>query len=753
MNVHDDDNHTHVNRVAVMDISSDTIMTMINMLLGAARHTVWASLLLLSTGLLPAAPAWSGTPAWDSPMDMNQRAVWGEVAAEDLRWTEFPPDTNANAVILSDYGEVTFHGDFEIRKIRHTRIKILNEAGYSRGDVGFSYHSADNLQRLRRVEAATYTLDDSGEVQRHPLPQSAITEDDVTSRYTLVRFSMPALEPGAVIEYRYEITSRNPYFLSDWTFQSSEPTLWSEFEAQIPAVLGYVQVSQFFQHLEIRESEAVQRILELSRPDIAGTTHRWAMKNVPALRDEPYMTSRSDYLNRIRFQLSEFLLPGIGRRPVLHDWDTVADELRRHSDFGRQIGTNRAMRQQVSEITSGLDDPEEIIQAVHNYVRDHIHWNEEYGIMADNGVRSTFRDQTGNGSDINLLLISLLREAGIDAHPVIIRLRSSGRVIDLYPMIGQFNHTLALAATGDQVYILDATRENLEWNLLPFGALAERGLLIRRNPEWITFGAFSPSHRRAFAQARVCGESGTLSGTIQSRHSGYAGYYSRRSVSRSSEEEFLRTVYLEHFDDPEINNQDFTDLDNPDAPLVFRFDFENARSGYEVDGRIYLSPHILYRIDDNPFTLEDRHFPVDFGIPRIWNFTLHLEIPENYEVVEAPENMSITFDRHGQYRHITERHGNLFLLSSEFNFPSTRVEPEDYKQLQTFYELIAESHSEMIVLQRIDSPGEFPVQLEEGPAHPEETPAHPEVGPGQPGEDPDQPEKTPMQQGETPVEP
>ncbi len=692
------------------------------MLLWPTKPSVWVSLLFLSTGLLPAARAWSDTPVWDSPVDMNQRAEWGVIAPEDLRWTEFPPDSNANAVILSDYGEVTFEGDFNIRKTRHTRIKILNEAGYSRGDIAFSYQSADNIQRLRRVEAVTYTLDESGEVQRHPLPQSAITEDDVTSRYTLVRFSMPALEPGAIIEYRYEVTSRHPHYLSDWTFQSSEPTLWSEFQAQIPAVLGYAQVSQIFQHFEVRETERIQHMLQLHGPNTTGNSHRWAMKNIPALRDEPHMTSRSDYLNRIRFQLSEYLLPGIGRRQVLHDWDTVADELRRHTDFGRQIGTNRAMRRQVSELTSGLDDPEKIIQAVHNYVRDHIQWNGEYGITARNGVRSTFRDQSGNGSDINLLLISLLREAGIDADPVIIRLRSSGRIIDIYPMIGQFNHTLALVTAGDLMHILDATRENLEWNLLPFDALAERGLVIRREPEWISFGAFSPNRRRSYAQVRVCGETGTLSGTVQSRHIGYAGYYSRRSVSRSSEEEFLRTVYLEHLDDPEISNQEFTDLHNPDAPLLFQFDFDNAKSGYEVDGRIYISPHILYRLNDNPFTLEDRHFPVDFGIPRIWNYTMHLQIPENYEVVEAPENLTVTFAHHGHYRHLTGMTGNVFQITSEFSFPSTRVEPEDYKKLQEFYDVIADAHSEMIVLQRIDSPEEFPAQLEEGPVQLEATP-------------------------------
>lgn len=665
---------------------------------------------------------------------MDQRAVWGEITAEDLRWTEFPPDSNANAVILSDFGEVTFFDNFNIRKSRHIRIKILNENGYSHGDVSISFHSADNIQRLRRVEAVTYTLDEHGDIQRHPMPQSAITEDDLTSRFTVVRFSMPALEPGAIIEYRYELTSRQPNYLSDWTFQSSEPTLWSEFEAQIPDILGYVQVAQVFQPFEVRESRPIQYIMQLSMTGISGNTHRWAMKNIPALRDEPYMTSRSDYLNRIRFQLSEYILPGMPRRRVLHDWDTVAEELRRHNDFGRQISTNRTMRRLVSELTDGLDEPEKIIQAVHNYVRDHIQWNGEYGILARNGVSRTFRDQSGNGSDINLLLTALLREAGIDADPVIIRLRRSGRIIDLYPMIAQFNHTLVLAGSGDQTWVLDATHENLEWNLLPFDALADRGLVILRDPEWVNFGASAAHQRRSLAQVRICSETGTLSGTIQSRHSGYAGYSSRRSVSRTSREEFLRSVYLEHLVDPVINNPDFSNLDKPDVPLTFRFDFENAQTGYEVDGRLYISPHLLYRIADNPFTLEGRHFPVDFGIPRIWNYTLRLEIPENYEVVEVPDNLTVTLPQHGHYRHLTGLFENTFQITSEFHFPSTRVEPEEYKQLQAFYDFIADAHGEMIVLQRKDSDDVLPEITDEITVPPQEDTDQPDSPPAPPND-------------------
>lgn len=55
----------------------------------ASRPALWLFLVLFLTGILPPARAWSDTPSRGNPIDMNQRPVWGEVAAEDLGWTEF----------------------------------------------------------------------------------------------------------------------------------------------------------------------------------------------------------------------------------------------------------------------------------------------------------------------------------------------------------------------------------------------------------------------------------------------------------------------------------------------------------------------------------------------------------------------------------------------------------------------------------------------------------------------------------------
>ena len=92
---------------------------------------------------------------------------WGEVPIEDLQMQAYPADSNAAVVILADYGHVYFMDDLTLVFKRHTRIKILSEAGYDWGTVTVPYLGEKRTQRLRDIKGQTFTLDSNGEVIRH----------------------------------------------------------------------------------------------------------------------------------------------------------------------------------------------------------------------------------------------------------------------------------------------------------------------------------------------------------------------------------------------------------------------------------------------------------------------------------------------------------------------------------------------------------------------------------------------------------
>jgi hypothetical protein len=99
----------------------------------------------------------------------QQPPKWGEIPQEHLDMDRYAPDSSAAAVILADYGKVFFEDDLDMVFERHTRIKILTEAGYEWGNVTISYLAEDRTQRVKDIEGRTYYAAGDGRVDTHKM--------------------------------------------------------------------------------------------------------------------------------------------------------------------------------------------------------------------------------------------------------------------------------------------------------------------------------------------------------------------------------------------------------------------------------------------------------------------------------------------------------------------------------------------------------------------------------------------------------
>lgn len=416
---------------------------------------------------------------------------WGEIPRADLEMTAFPDDSNATAVILADIGRVRFTDEFNLIFERHRRIKILSEAGYDWGSFDIPFYAEKGLQRVKKgdVKGHTIFLDEYGKEKRVDLEKESIFEEDIDGQYKRVRFTLPALKPGCVVEYRYKISSSNPTFLRDWAFQTSEPTRWSEFQAEIPDPLEYVMVWQGIGAFDVEESESQPWPHDLIYSGTADfynlrvTKHRWCLRNTLALREEPFMTTPEDFRAKIRFQLARINWPNQPYTEVMTSWQKLAEELMDSRYFGREIKRHKDLRKQAEKLTAHLTDPEEKLRAIYDYVQTTMTWNGEYGIDIDKDLDDAYKTRSGAGPEIALILTSMLQFAGLDAKPVLISTRNHGRVFKQYPMLSQFNYVLTYVKIGDRDHLLDATDPLRPMNILPVDALNECGFLVdEKNP-------------------------------------------------------------------------------------------------------------------------------------------------------------------------------------------------------------------------------------------------------------------------------
>ncbi|HTR82188.1 MAG TPA: DUF3857 domain-containing protein, partial [Bacteroidota bacterium] len=161
--------------------------------------------------------------AQDPPME------WGVIPKVDLEMKSYDPDPDAAAVILCDYGESSFNDDLNLVFKKHMRIKILTAKGYDWGTQSIVIHSSTPKEFIRDIEGVTYWLGENGEVEKKELESSDIFTENIDANRTQYRFTLPALKPGCIVEFRYSISTDNWALVHDWEFQYSEPVFWSEY--------------------------------------------------------------------------------------------------------------------------------------------------------------------------------------------------------------------------------------------------------------------------------------------------------------------------------------------------------------------------------------------------------------------------------------------------------------------------------------------------------------------------------------------
>jgi len=129
---------------------------------------------------------------------------------------------------------------------------------------------------------------------------------------------------------------------------------------------------------------------------------------------------------------------------------------------------------------------EKTIQGIYNYVKENVHWDGTYSIAADRDFDDVLKKKSGNSGEMNLMIVALLRRAGIEADPVLIRTNNLGRIENMYPVRDQFNHVIVQVKVNEKTLYLDATGESI--NDLPSNIQNTNGWLLKsKDFGWITF--------------------------------------------------------------------------------------------------------------------------------------------------------------------------------------------------------------------------------------------------------------------------
>jgi len=341
------------------------------------------------------------------------------------------------------------------------------------------------------------------------------------------------------------------------------------------------------------------------------------------------------------------------------------------------------------------------MKAACDAVKKHIKWNDDESLYTSGDLGMAFKKGSGNSADINLTLVSLLKKLDFDAFPIALSTRSNGIISPSYPTIDKFNYVIAGVRFNDKVYFYDATEPNLPSGMLPFRALNGRGRIIKlEGSDWVDLSPGCDQKESVFCKMKI-DEYGEITGTISYSDVDYEGYYSRNNYKGyNSHDEYIKELESD-FPGLTVNSSSFEDVDSIYKPLKENYDVTITGYSDIIGDMISIKPMLIEQMESNPFKLEKRKYPIDFGHPIRSRYILNLEIPQGYEITEVPKACNLALpDKGAKFSYAVTVNGNVVQLMANFEIIRTLFFESDYTLVKEFYNQVIAKQSEVIMLKK-----------------------------------------------------
>lgn len=632
---------------------------------------------------------------------------FGQHNLEDLDLKKYATDTTANAVVLREFGTARISSGSRTPLIfdYHVRIKIFNSKGFDQGDVVIPVYKTDNdrFESVSQIKAVTISQDENGNITRTPLDEKKVYKENKNKHWDHVKFAMPNMRDGCIIEYSYQLESPYVFNFRSWIFQWDIPKMYSEYIASIPAVYNYNVTLKGGQPLTANKAELEKNCFNPADGVKADCSKLlFVMKNIPALVEEDYMTAASNFRSAITFELSDYVEHNGYKRKVTQEWKDIDMELKRETSFGAQIKKTDLFKGRLEPVLRGATDELSKAKAVYAYIQKSFKWNKSRHFYSEDGIKKALENHTGNVADINLSLLAALGAAGVDADAVLLSTRDNGIINKLYPVLSDFNYVVAKVNIGDNSYLLDATDPLLPFGLLPIRCINDQGRVVSlTKPSYWTDLKASQKESKIYSLKLELAETGKIKGTITGYSMGYEAYNKRNAIKNFNSVE----EYVENLDEKmpriKILSFDLKNLDSLENSLVETYDVEIDAYDNLNKEQISFNPYFMDPVLENPFKLDTRSYPVDWGAPSDTRVNVVLDYPASFELANKPGNVGFALPGGGgKYLASMQHEGNQLIVSQMTQLNKSIYLAHEYPALKELFNKMVQTQKAEVIFRK-----------------------------------------------------
>jgi hypothetical protein len=512
---------------------------------------------------------------------------------------------------------------------------------------------------------------------------------------------VPAVQPGTVVGFEYEIRRRAYLNQFVWVFQQPNPVRLANFAVQLPA--GWEYKNSWANHPSV---EPVS---------VGDNRWQWTIHDVPLIKQEPRMPHVAALDGKMWFA---FFGPG---QPSAISWKSIGGWSRDLSHGRRNLSPEIADR--VHQLISGKPDFASRLQALTAFLQSEVRYVAiEIGIggFQPHFATDIFRSRYGDCKDKVTLLSAMLQEAAIRSEYVLI---STDRgIVNPALVTNWFNHVIiaielppmlstdiydavVTSASGTRYLLFDPTDE-----YTPVGKI--RGkledsyalLVTEAGGELIHTPRLKPEANQLTRQGHFSlSADGTLSGEVVEDRTGDHALYERMHFAHSTDKERREAVErrlntsLQGFT---LSSLDIENQTNLQLDLRLSMKLTVPQYAQARDPLLLVRPRVIgeksFALDTQP-----RHYDLVFDAASTEADTFELELPSGYKVDDLPDGASADFgfaSYHSQY----DVEGNRLKYSRKYILKDLSVPVGKIGDVRKLESIIAADEHARVILKRFE---------------------------------------------------
>jgi hypothetical protein len=346
-------------------------------------------------------------------------------------------------------------------------------------------------ESVEDVKATAYNLQGS-KVVKSVLKKGAFVETKIDDQHYQVEFTVPDVKEGTVIEYEYTLHSELFWLLHDWFAQCEIPVVYAKLDMNIPRYLLFNLEEHGVQRLITScESGTMRFKLEsdpLAAQTVVPSNHYISVgRNLKGMKQGNGVWSMQDNCAGITALLKHYSMRGAAVVDYTRTWEQIDEMVLKSDDLGKQLQEHSPLAAELKEAKiEEIADMRQRAEAVAKLVLSKVEWNGRYEMSPAN-TEETLKNGGGSNVDINMLLLQSLQDVGLNAAPVMLRMRNQGVLTMDYPSVQKYTTFIVGVVLPQGNLYLDASSADGHFNALPELLQVEKARLVLKDKkcQWV----------------------------------------------------------------------------------------------------------------------------------------------------------------------------------------------------------------------------------------------------------------------------